>query len=769
MPVPSLWSGARTWQEGLSLGLRGKLVALTIAATVISSLTLFALFYRQLYIQEQSDGVARLSATAEVHAHTIGAVFQLMVSDAEVLSQSPPILSFLDTTADVPRIAADDRSTASLRKQRLERIFSSFLLARPHYTQVRFIGRAGNWRELVRVDRRGKGIVPTPDSELQVKGGEPYLAPSERLAHGGSYFSQVTYNRENGRDVGPPTIRLVRPLRNAAGQLFGAIVINADYEALLRRATLTSAPEFHAVAVTDSLDWYAYSGAGADDLRFHLDPDWSRPDHAAALTEAGTAARTVATRDALIRITPVFRRDENHPFGLYVTTAIDRATLFATLRQTAWRTSLAALSLVLLFALGAVAVANRITRPVRELTETIARGETDLWPMTRHPARDEIGRLAEILGGDLARETQQRRAIFSSVHDGIITLSETGAIEDVNPAAEALFGYDRADLLGRDIGMLMPAGMGAHHRGFLARASSDMTARAMASNRDIYGRRRDGSEVPLEISVSRAMYAGRSHFIGVVRDISLRKAAEERTARLVEALERSNQELDKFAYVASHDLRAPLRVIDNASRWLEEDLQDHLTEDTRESMAMLRSRVLRMERLLDDLLQHSRIGRQDQEAPLVRGDALVADLRALLLDRPGILFVATPAVEAIELPRMPILTVLLNLVNNAIKHHDRDTGRVTLDVQETATSFDFTVTDDGPGIPPEYHARVFEMFQTLKPRDEVDGSGMGLAMVLKHVTLAGGAIEIDSDGRGTRFRLHWPKRAAPSRTQEQAA
>ena len=157
-------------------------------------------------------------------------------------------------------------------------------------------------------------------------------------------------------------------------------------------------------------------------------------------------------------------------------------------------------------------------------------------------------------------------------------------------------------------------------------------------------------------------------------------------ADLIAALERSNAELDSFAHIASHDLKAPLRVIENATVWLEEDLEEHLTDDTRESMEMVRSRVARMERLLDDLLEHSRIGRVTSESPVVTGEALVDAIRDLVDLPQGFTLRATPAMLAVALPRMPILTVLLNLVSNALKHHDRDTGEVVMDATETPDS-----------------------------------------------------------------------------------
>lgn len=224
-------------------------------------------------------------------------------------------------------------------------------------------------------------------------------------------------------------------------------------------------------------------------------------------------------------------------------------------------------------------------------------------------------------------------------------------------------------------------------------------------------------------------------------------------------LERSNQELDRFAYVASHDLKAPLRVIDNASGWLEEDLQDTLTEKGRKYLRLLRNRVQRMEKLLDDLLAYARIGRakDDGQNEIVTGNKLVSDILTLLSPPASFTVAVAPEFAAIRIARMPLQQVLYNLINNSIKHHDRDTGAIVLSVERMPGKYRFTVRDDGPGIPPQYHQQIFEMFTTLKPRDEVEGSGMGLAIVKKTVEFLGGRIEIlPSNGRGTAFAFTWP-------------
>jgi chemotaxis family two-component system sensor kinase Cph1 len=237
-------------------------------------------------------------------------------------------------------------------------------------------------------------------------------------------------------------------------------------------------------------------------------------------------------------------------------------------------------------------------------------------------------------------------------------------------------------------------------------------------------------------------------------------ALKHQIARRAAELEAANRELEDFAYVASHDLKAPLRVIDNVSHWLEEDLAAHLDDDARDSMRMLRERVKRMEKMLDDLLQYSRVGRTSEASSdgMVSGTDMVSDILALLSPSGDIKVTVGPGFSSIRLPRMPVQQILMNLISNALKHHHRKQGRVEVTVEDRGDVYAFAVKDDGPGIPAKYHDEIFKIFRTLKPRDQIEGSGMGLAIVRKHIEIAGGSIWLDSpEGGGSIFHFTWPK------------
>jgi signal transduction histidine kinase len=223
-------------------------------------------------------------------------------------------------------------------------------------------------------------------------------------------------------------------------------------------------------------------------------------------------------------------------------------------------------------------------------------------------------------------------------------------------------------------------------------------------------------------------------------------------------LENRNRELDQFSYVVSHDLKAPLRAIANLSEWLEEDLEDKLTDDTRKQMNLLRGRVHRMEALINGLLHYSRVGR-------IKGDLEFVDVGKLLAEVLDSL--APPAEFTIniegEMPTLvteslPLQQVFTNLISNGIKHHDRSDGKIVISVKEQEKFYQFFVKDDGPGIAPEYHQKIFGIFQTLTARDQQENTGIGLSIVKKIIEHHGGKICVQSNvGQGTTFYFTWPK------------
>ena len=172
----------------------------------------------------------------------------------------------------------------------------------------------------------------------------------------------------------------------------------------------------------------------------------------------------------------------------------------------------------------------------------------------------------------------------------------------------------------------------------------------------------------------------------------------------------------------------------------------------------MRGRIIRMEKLLDDLLAYSRADRYQYNLGKVDVAELLDDIVRLVTPPQGFAVSLQTSLPVLITQKVPLETVLRNLINNAIKHHDRTDGQVQVAVQDLGEFFEFSVSDDGPGIAPEFHERIFQIFQTLRPRDQVEGSGMGLAIVKKIVESRNGRISVTSTpGQGATFRFTWPK------------
>jgi len=260
--------------------------------------------------------------------------------------------------------------------------------------------------------------------------------------------------------------------------------------------------------------------------------------------------------------------------------------------------------------------------------------------------------------------------------------------------------------------------------------------------------------------VQGAVYGIMTHAVDVSDQMRARQEAERRAeelARLSEALTQSNRELDQFAYVASHDLKAPLRGIANLAQWIQEDAGDALGEGARGHLEMLHGRVHRMEALIDGILTYSRAGRVRATPEPLDVGALVHEAVELLAPPPGVVTVE-PGMPTVVAERVPLQQVFMNLVANALKHGRSESPRVHVGWRDAGAAHEFTVVDNGPGIPAEYHERIWGIFQTLEARDRVEGTGIGLSVVRKIVETRGGRAWVTSaPGAGASFHFTWPK------------
>ncbi len=357
------------------------------------------------------------------------------------------------------------------------------------------------------------------------------------------------------------------------------------------------------------------------------------------------------------------------------------------------------------------------------------------------------------------RESESRmRAIFDTAVDGIVTIDERGIIERFNPAAERLFGYTEAEVTGKNVSMLMPAPYHEAHHGYLAHYVQTGEKKIIGIGREVVGQRKDGTTFPMDLAVGEMRLGERRMFTGTVRDISKRKQAEEQQALLMHELESANEELKNFGYVVSHDLKAPLRAIGSLADWISTDYADKFDDEGREHMRLLISRVHRMDSLIDGILQYSRVGRMKEVSVAVELDRLVREVIDLLAPPENITVTIENSLPTVMVERTRIQQVFQNLLSNAIKYMDKPEGEIRIACIAEGRQWKFSIADNGPGIDRQHFERIFQLFQTLAPRDRVESTGVGLALVKKIVEMYGGRVWVKSTvGQGSAFLFTLPR------------
>ena len=352
------------------------------------------------------------------------------------------------------------------------------------------------------------------------------------------------------------------------------------------------------------------------------------------------------------------------------------------------------------------------------------------------------------------------RGLLEAAPDSVVIVDQGGAIQMVNRQTEVLFGYPREELLGQPVEVLLPERFRARHRGHRGTYSDDPHTRPMGVGLELFGRRKDGSEFPVEISLSPMSSEDESVVISIIRDVTGRKETEQRLRATAKDLARSNAELEQFAYVASHDLQEPLRMVASYTQLLGRRYRGKLDADADEFIGFAVDGARRMQELINDLLAYSRVGtRALQLEQLDVGqlvDEVVADLAAAIAD-------AGASVTRDELPvvradRIQLRQLFQNLIANGIKFSRPGTPpHVHVSATREPNAWTFAISDNGIGIEAQYLDRIFVLFQRLHSRGEYPGTGIGLAICKKIIERHGGQIDVESEpGKGTTFLFTLP-------------
>ena len=419
--------------------------------------------------------------------------------------------------------------------------------------------------------------------------------------------------------------------------------------------------------------------------------------------------------------------------------------------------TIAAISALALLAAAALAyaLARSLTRPILALQEGAARfGRGELDVKLDDSAGDELGQLAAEFNrmADALTEQQthlRRRAeqFFNLSPDLLCTISATARMQDLNPAWELTLGYAREELKGRLLSNFVHPDDWVMTQSALRRIAEEGSGRFENRSRHKMGHYRWLAWVVVNSSQDKLLYAA-------ARDITERRLAEERMRQQTDELERSNRELQEFAYVASHDLQEPLQMVSKHVQLLSRRYGGRLEQDADEFIDFALEGTNRLKSLISDLLTYSKVGASGKGCAPVEMESIFARVMETyqpIIDdcRGSITHDALPVVLADD---EQMVQLLQNLVDNSIKFRSKEPPRIHIGARQMSERWLFFVRDNGIGIDPQYTDRVFVIFQRLHSRDDYPGTGIGLAICRKIIERHGGHIWVDSEpGKGATF------------------
>ncbi|WP_343807025.1 ATP-binding protein [Alteraurantiacibacter aestuarii] len=685
-------------------------------------------------------------------------------NDAFVISRTPPIEGIIRSRRN-GGIDPNEDSTTRQWRSRLERIFTSIMVERPNYTQIRFIGLADGGRELTRVNRTQDGIAPVPLQDLQQKGQEQYFQRARTLARDEVYFSAVSFNREFGRidDQLVPTIRVVVPVFSDGGSLYGMIVINADYRAMLTSYFQELRVDREIVVTNEAGDYMIRHADGTvSPFYFHTGKEHAlgglliRPSDLYQDEWVTTNATSMAYS---VRV-PIKRSlDDAHNV---VTVRVPFDELYATARKSLTEGLLLSGLLIIAILCITVYLATRMMKPLTDMTRTIQLAMHGGGKLSLARARtDEVGKLANAFQEliDSRNEHDARvNAVIDNVVDAIISLDDCGTVLAYNPASERIFGYGPEEVIGRNISLLMPLAIAEAEDDDQQSDRSAGERDEEGITRELQARRKDGTLFPMELSVSRVDLSDGSYmFTWIIRDITERKRMEVMQT--------------EFVSTVNHELRTPLTSIRASLGILQRRLAGKLDDKSEHLVNISLLGCERLGRLVNDILDLEKIaaGKMDfyldecNIGPLVRS---IVDRHNSLAEINNIEFNLHIgfAEQYCRIDSSRFNQALVNLLSNAAKFSPPGKS-VNIDLSMLGDgTVRIAVTDEGPGIPAAFREKIFQRFAQAdsSATRTKGGSGLGLNITQSIIQAFNGTIHFESvEGEGATFIITLPVCAAP--------
>jgi PAS domain S-box-containing protein len=782
-----------------SFGIGARMAALVCAMVALTCLAGGTWSYVNLSDRLVEQEFGRQRGVIEAAAGQLTSAVEALSHDAAFLSDVPAVRGVVRSLEE--GVDPLERLPERVWQDRLASIFEAKMRATPQYFQIRLIGQQQGGREITRVERLKDGIAVLADSKMQQKGDRPYFQEAIRTPRGSVYLSDIELNEEEGKIVKPeiPVLRAAGPVYLPDGQLFGIVVINKDMRHRFERMQEILAGRYSLFLFNERGELLMYTNAERlfvlpahsgsrlegrfPEMRHALDS----PDTSHAVTyDTANGKRVAATLKA-------WHYDPAQPrrfYGLLLTSSYDAAVSasVADRTRTVWFGAL-----LMAVTVGTVLAASRkITRPLREITQAVedfATGKAEL----RLPiaSSDEAGTLARAFGrmsrqvreqqealeaevverrraGESLRESEQQlRLALNAAQAGIWIFDPRTDINVWDERLERMFGLEPHTFAGS-----LEAWTELIHPQDRERAIAEI--RLAFQEKRLYeaefraGRSGRWRHIKSQAVVQRDGEGKAARMIGVCWDITESKTAAEEIRQGAAELKRKNQEMEQFVYSVSHDLKSPVVTFKGFLGILTEDLQAGNVPEALESVHRLGHTAQRMGRLIEDLLQFSRIGRGANHPEALDVAELVSELAEEARQQSGSAQVRIDIQDG--MPNLvddqaAVSRLFQNLLSNAFKYGlGAVEPRVEVGGSVTAEEVLFYVRDNGPGIPKQYHDKIFGVFQRLDTTE--DGTGIGLAVVSKLMSVRGGRVWVESDGgQGAAFWMAFPLRfLAPTAT-----
>jgi PAS domain S-box-containing protein len=769
-----------------------KVTLFAMLLVLATALVVGALFY-------QGGRVILVEHSLEDLAKTVSSEGLRIQSQIETLRQDTHFLIAMPSVRGWGRAAAnggvDARSSITVEQweSRLQLAFQSLLQAKPQYLQLRVIGADG--RERVRVEWQAERVVVLDRALLQDKRQRDYVRAALKLPAGRIHLSEINLNREHGKVAEPhqEMLRSATPIYDEpSGKLVGVLVLNMEIGEELRRIQEGIQRAGRKIYITNDRGGYLLHPDPARAYGFDLGRQYRvQEDYPSTaklfLPENRDSGVTLLPQQTQSQESVVYTKlpfDAENP-QRFIAIGIAQPYAQIVAEQTRLMGNLLGWSmlLALLAVVAAVLLARRLTRPIKRMTRAVEDFANERLSMQSLPLQqnDEMGLLARTFlsmagqvndakaeltavnqnletmvaerTGELEQSEIRQRSIVENMLDGLVVIDEQGIVQDFNRAAEQMFGYAAAEIVGQNVSLLMPEPYAGQHDAYLDRYRQTGQAKIMGIGREVEGLRKDGSVFPLDLGISELVLGGKRLFLGVVRDITERQ--------------RIDRMKNEFISTVSHELRTPLTSIRGALGLIVGGAVGDLPDKAREMLSIANNNTERLLLLINDILDIQKI-ESGKLAFHFKNLEVMPFLQQAITDfasygeQYGVTFTITqPLNDACLLAdRDRLMQVMGNLLSNAAKFSPGGSQVELAVARHHNNVLRISVSDQGSGIPESFMDKLFERFTQSDASDtrQKGGTGLGLAICKAIVEKHGGRIGVVSrEGLGSTFYLEFPE------------